>query len=115
AATPTTCSFCACGCGLFLFGRNGEPVGVAPSETHPVSAGRLCVRGWHAHESSLWGPRLLDPMLRRQGAAEAVSWAAALDNIAERLRSLTLQGKAVGVLGSPRATNEENYLAARLA
>ena len=46
---------------------------------------------------------------------KAVSWDAALDHIAGRLRDLIEAGKPIGVLGSPRATNEENYLAGRLA
>jgi formate dehydrogenase major subunit len=54
-------------------------------------------------------------MVKRHGAQEAVSWGAALDHVAERLRDLMEAGKPIGVLGSPRATNEENYLASRLA
>jgi predicted molibdopterin-dependent oxidoreductase YjgC len=55
------------------------------------------------------------PLLRRDGKLEAVSWDAALDHIAGRLQDLIQAGKPIGVLGSPRATNEENYLAVRLA
>lgn len=112
---PTTCPFCACGCGLFLLVRDGGLVGVAPSRTHPVAGGKICSRGWSAHEAALWGNRALRPMVRRTGNQEAVSWDAALDHIAERLRDLMEAGKPIGVLGSPRATNEENYLACRLA
>src|ERR1035441_7493108 len=39
----------------------------------------------------------------------------ALDHMGERLRARREAGKPIGVLGSPRATNEENYLASRLA
>lgn len=112
---PTTCPFCACGCGFFLLAKNGELVGVAPSEKHPVAGGRICSRGWSAHEAPLWGRRVLQPMLRRDANLETVSWDAALDFLTARLRSLMESGKQVGVLGSPRATNEENYLAGRLA
>lgn len=112
---PTTCPFCACGCGLFLLARDGGLVGVAPSRTHPVAGGKICFRGWSAHEAALWGNRALQPMVRRNGNQEAVSWDAALDHIAQRLRDLMEARKPIGVLGSPRATNEENYLANRLA
>jgi predicted molibdopterin-dependent oxidoreductase YjgC len=88
---------------------------VAPSETHPVSSGRLCARGWSAHEAALWGDRLRQPLLRRNGKPESVSWGEALDHIAGRLKALIDTGKPVGVLGSARATNEENYLAGKLA
>ena len=113
--TPTTCPFCACGCGFFLLERDGNLVGVAPGETHPVSAGKMCARGWNAHEAPLWGNRVVRPMVRRDGDLKAESWAAALDHVASRMRDLMSAGKPVGVLGSARATNEENYLAGRLA
>ena len=114
-AVPTTCPFCSCGCGFYLLTSNGQLVGVAPSETHPVSSGKLCARGWSAHEAALWGDRARQPLLRRNGKPEPVSWDEALDHIAARLKALIGAGKPVGVLGSPRATNEENYLAGKLA
>jgi predicted molibdopterin-dependent oxidoreductase YjgC len=112
---PTTCPFCACGCGLYLLANKGELVGVAPSETHPVSLGRLCAKGWGAHEAPLWGSRLREPLVKRNGRLESVSWAEALDHVTGRIKDLIDAGKSVGILGSPRATNEENYLAGKLA
>jgi predicted molibdopterin-dependent oxidoreductase YjgC len=63
----------------------------------------------------LWGARLKVPVVNRIGKAESISWPEALDHVAGRLRELIEAGKSVGVLGSPRATNEENYLAGKLA
>ena len=114
-ATPTACPFCSCGCGFYLLAREGQLIGVAPSETHPVSKGRLCARGWSAHEAASWGDRLRQPLLRRNGKQESVPWDEALDHIATRFKELMDAGKPVGVLGSSRATNEENYLAGKLA
>jgi len=112
---PTTCPFCSCGCGQYLLTDRGKLAGVAPSEAHPVSGGKLCARGWHAHEAPVWGKRLRQPLIKRQGTPEPTSWAEALDYVSLRLRDLVQTGGAVGVLGSPRASNEENYLAAKLA
>lgn len=114
-ALPTTCPFCSCGCGFYLLAREGQLVGVAPSGTHPVSGGKLCARGWSAHEAALWGDRLRQPLLQRDGKHQSVSWDEALDYVAGRLKELMNAGKPVGVLGSSRATNEENYLAGKLA
>jgi predicted molibdopterin-dependent oxidoreductase YjgC len=44
-----------------------------------------------------------------------VEWRVAIAGAAERLRQVLAAGGAVGVLGSGRATNEENFLAVRLA
>lgn len=114
-AIPTACPFCACGCGFYLFAKEGELSGVAASQAHPVSGGQLCARGWSAHEAALWGDRLLRPQLQRDGKQEPVSWDAAVAHVALRLKELMAAGKPVGVLGSSRATNEENYLAGKLA
>jgi len=112
---PTTCPFCTCGCGLYLIAKQGELVGVAPSETHPVSSGRLCARGWGAHEAALWGHRFNQPLINQDGTLKTASWSEALDYVAERMKGLIETGKPVGILGSPRASNEENYLACKLA
>ncbi|SPF47881.1 formate dehydrogenase H [Candidatus Sulfotelmatobacter kueseliae] len=114
-AVPTACPFCSCGCGFHLLAREGQLSGVAPSQTHPVSGGQLCARGWSAHEAALWGDRLRQPLLQRNGKQEPVSWDEALDCVAVRLKQLLAAGKPVGVLGSARATNEENYLAGKFA
>jgi predicted molibdopterin-dependent oxidoreductase YjgC len=111
----TTCPFCACGCAVYLQAREGRPVGVAPSENHPVSRGRLCARGWNAHEAAAWGERLTRPLVRRGGRLEPTTWENALELARASLTALLDAGKSVGVLGSARSTNEENYLASRLA
>ena len=114
-SVSTTCPFCACGCGLYLLTEPRGLAGVAPSETHPVSSGRLCARGWGAHEAALWGNRLMKPLINQHGMLETASWTDALDYVARRMTDLIKAGKPVGLLGSPRATNEENYLACKLA
>src|SRR5208282_5891734 len=43
------------------------------------------------------------------------SWDTALDYVVRRMRQLRDAVKPIGILGSARATNEENYLAGRLA
>jgi predicted molibdopterin-dependent oxidoreductase YjgC len=111
----TTCPFCPVGCGLYLCKRDGGQLGVEPSEGHPVSRGRLCARGWAAHEAPAWGARLTRPLVRRSGALVPVPWSEALSIAVAGLRTARETGRRIGVLGSARATNEENYLAAKLA
>ena len=111
----TTCPFCASGCGLYLQAEGGQLIGVAPSEAHPVSRGKLCARGWAAHEACLWGERLTTPLIRRNGRLQPVSWEEAIQRVVREISALSAGAKPLGVLGSARATNEENYLTARLA
>ena len=111
----TTCPFCACGCGLYLHCESSRVVGVAPSQNHPVSQGRLCARGWASHEAPTWGPRLLTPSLRHSEGLRPASWSDALQRATEELRRLLSAGKRIGVLVSGACTNEESYLAMKLA
>lgn len=111
----TTCPFCACGCALYLHVSDGKPAGVIPSEAHPASRGRLCARGWAGHEAPAWGDRLTEPMVRHDGKLRPVAWETALEAAADGMVTAWRSGRTIGVLGSARATNEENYLAVRLA
>jgi predicted molibdopterin-dependent oxidoreductase YjgC len=54
-------------------------------------------------------------LVNRKGRLESVSWDEAVDHVAGRIKELIGAGKSVGVLGSARATDEENYLAGKLA
>lgn len=63
----------------------------------------------------MWGPRLTQPTIRVNGTTAPATWACALDLVIRRIRALQDAGKPVGILGSARATNEENYLASKIA
>lgn len=109
---PGVCTFCGTGCGHFLKIEEGTAAGVYPSLGHPVSQGRLCVRGWHVHELLRTRQRLLQPCLGR-GEARPVTYAEAFERAAEALRGV--DPERVGILASPRSSNEELHLLTRLA
>ena len=113
----TTCTFCGVGCGLYLETSGNRVVGVYPSMSHPANHGRICVRGWNAHEVASSPDRLRTPLLRRNGQFHEVSWDEALDFITTRIRDIL--GKhgpgAFAFLNSPRCSNEEAYLLQKLA
>lgn len=113
----TTCGFCGCGCGLYLREEGGELIGVCPSKAHPVSRGRLCMRGWSAHEVLSSPARLRTPLIKENGAFREATWEEALDIVASRFAAELSRGggTSVGVLGSARCTNEENFLLMKLA
>lgn len=115
SAALTTCPFCGCGCGLYLENDGTGIIGVAPSDHHPTARGRLCARGWAAHEAVRWGRRLASPLLRRGASLVEVSWQEALTHVTARLSALRAARTPIGVLVSPRCTNEESYLLTCLA
>jgi formate dehydrogenase alpha subunit len=106
----TTCPFCGSGCNLYLKVEGGALTGVLPSTSHPSSRGKLCIRGWYAHEFVAHPDRLRYPLLKKNGAFERASWDEALSLIARRLP----KGADVGVVGSARCTNEDNFALMKL-
>ena len=115
--TLTVCPYCGTGCALYLVSEGGKLVGVEPSATHPVSRGGLCVKGWNAFAFVHHPDRLTTPLIRRGGELVPASWDEALGVVAERLRSIRERhgGAALMFASSAKASNEENYLLAKLA
>jgi formate dehydrogenase major subunit len=113
----TVCPYCGTGCEMNVGTRAQKIVQVKPSNEAPVSKGHLCVKGRYAFDFVDAADRITEPMIRRGGEWEKVSWDAAIAFTAEKLGNIIERnGKdSVGVLGSARATNEENYLAQKFA
>ena len=113
----TTCIYCGCGCGLYFGVLNGEIVGVLPAKEHPVSRGRLCIKGWNAASFINHPDRLKTPLIRQGDSFEQVTWDEALTLVAERLETIRDESgpDSIGFLASAKCTNEENYLLQKFA
>lgn len=115
--TRSTCVYCGVGCQMDV-GTNGDHVvAVRPAPDSPVNRGHLCVKGRYAFEFTHAPDRITSPLLRDGDDWRAVSWEEALDHVANTMKDIVARhgGDAIGVLGSARATNEENYLAQKFA
>lgn len=115
--TRTTCPYCGVGCELNVGSRNGRIVQVLPVNDAPVNKGHLCIKGRYAHQYVHAEDRVTSPMVRRNGEWQTVSWDEAIAFVADGLaRTKAKYGPdAIGVLGSARAPNEDNYLAQKFA
>ena len=113
----TTCTYCGCGCNLYLEVLDGEPIGTIPCKTSPVSQGKLCIKGWNVHEFIRNKGRLTKPLVRKNGELEEVSWDEALEYTASRLKAIKDASgpDSIGFFTSARVTNEENYLLQKFA
>ena len=111
--TRTTCPYCGTGCEMMLGSRDGKVVVAKPVQDAPVNKGHLCVKGRYAHSFVHAPDRVTSPMIRENGEWRVVTWDEAYDYTASKLRKILEESgpQSVGVLGSARATNEENYLA----
>ena len=113
----TTCPYCGTGCTLYLKVRNGKVVGVLPDEKGP-GQGKLCIKGWSAHEFIHHPDRLTKPLIRDgNGKFKETDWDTALSLIAEKLSKIKKEfgPDAIGFFGSAKATNEENFLIMKFA
>jgi len=108
----TTCSYCGCGCGILLEVLNEDVIASLPVKTHPVSDGSLCIKGWNIHEFIGSDQRLKQPLLRKKGELQPVSWDEAMNAAADGLKKVVAKygPAAVGILASAKVTNAENYL-----
>ena len=115
----TTCIYCGCGCGIYLEVLDGKVVGSQPVKGHPISEGKLCIKGWNAHDFIYHPERLTTPLIRdRKGSdLREATWDEALDLVASRVALVKAESgpDAVGFFASAKCTNEENYLLQKLA
>jgi formate dehydrogenase alpha subunit len=113
----SVCPYCGVGCGFILQAEAGRVVGLRPDPDHPVSQGTLCPKGATAHEFVHHADRLSQPLLRKNGKQVPVSWDEAFTYIAKEFaRIIDKYGpQSIGLIGSARATIEENYLAQKFA
>jgi formate dehydrogenase alpha subunit len=112
----TTCIYCGVGCILDLKVRDGKVVRVLPNEGGP-GAGKLCIKGWSAHEFIHHPDRLTKPLIKDGDGFREAEWDEALKLVADNLRQAKeVHGAdSVAFLSSAKATNEENYLMQKLA
>jgi len=115
--TRTTCPYCGVGCEMNVGTREGRIVQVKPVLDAPVSKGHLCVKGRYAFDFTHAADRMTEPMIREAGEWRKVSWPEAIECVASNFRRIVEETgpDSIGVLGSARGTNEENYLAQKFA
>lgn len=111
--TRTTCPYCGTGCEMNVGTREDRIVQVKPVMDAPVNYGHLCVKGRYAFDFVDAEDRVTEPMIREGSVWRVVSWEEAIQYTADKLKAIDNEfGKeSIAVLGSARATNEENYLA----
>jgi NADH-quinone oxidoreductase chain G len=118
----TVCTHCADGCKTTLGVRsvsNGSEILRGDNrDKSGINGEFLCIKGRYAFDFANHTDRLTKPLVRlSDGKLAEVSWEQALESAGSKLRELRENrgGRAIGVIGSNRTTNEENYLLQKLA
>jgi len=115
----TTCPYCGVGCQIDLHVRGDQILRVSGRFDNQVNFGNLCVKGRFGFDFVHAPDRLRAPLVRgtRQAAFRSTGWDEALELVAERLTETARKHgpDSVAILTSAKCTNEENYLAQKLA
>ena len=109
AVTTSVCGYCSTGCGLNIHFKDGQAIGLTPKTQYPVNLGMACPKGWEALEVLKSGDRATQPLLRRNGVLEPVSWDDALDAFCTGFKSIQAEygADAVAFLSTGQITTEE--------
>jgi len=118
----TVCTHCGDGCKTTLGVRsvdNGSQILRGDNrDKSGINGDFLCIKGRYAFDFANNDGRLTKPLMRGpDGKFAEVSWEQALQYAGKRLREIreSTGGKSIGVIGSNRTTNEENYLLQKFA
>ncbi len=108
----TTCTYCGVGCQLNVSVIDGEIKGIQAPENAEVNEGHTCLKGRFAFQFYNHPDRLREPMIKKNGIFEVVTWDEAYNFISSKLTQIKNKygADAIGGISSSRATNEENYL-----
>ena len=118
----TICTHCADGCKVTLGIRStsdgAEIVRADNRDKNGINGDFLCAKGRFGFDFVASPDRLTQPLVRNAaGNLEPATWEHAIRIAADKLRVVrdSRGGSAIGVIGSNRTTNEENYLLQKFA
>ena len=118
----TVCTHCSDGCKVTLGVRqanDGSAIIRADNrDKSGINGDFLCAKGRFGFDFVESPDRLTQPLVRNaQGKLESATWEHAIRVAAAKLKEVrdTRGGSAIGVIGSNRTTNEENYLLQKFA
>jgi NADH-quinone oxidoreductase subunit G len=121
AQNITTCNFCSDGCQMSLGSRGGEVLRSVARDRYVngINGEFLCVKGRFAHPFINHEARIRTPMIRykKSGKLIPATWDEAIRYTAERLDAVANEHgrNAIGVIGSPRLTNEALHVLHKFA
>lgn len=119
--TISTCTYCSDGCQMSLGSRGGEVMRIVARDRYVngLNGEFLCIKGRFGHPFVNHEARLRTPLIRYQkgGKLLPATWDEAIRHVAQKLDAIVDQHgpDALGVVGSPRITNEANYLLRKFA
>jgi NADH-quinone oxidoreductase subunit G len=119
--TVSTCTYCSDGCQMSLGSRGDELMRIVARDRYVngLNGEFLCIKGRFGHPFVNHEERIRTPLIRYKKGGKLIpaTWDEAIIHVAKRLDAVVDEhGRdALGVVGSPRLTNEANYLLYKFA
>lgn len=116
-SAETICPYCSCGCTISIEVKDRQIIRTVPGKGPSVNRGTLCMLGSYGLDFATSQERLTSPLIKINGKLEPTSWETALDAASNGLRKIIDQygGQSIGVIGSTKCTNEDNYILQKFA
>ncbi len=112
----TTCPHCGFGCSLNLDVYQDRFITkVVTNPSLAPNKGSLCVMGRFGYDFANNEAQLAAPTVKQGTEAAGATLAEAVEATASALAKLDKEGKTIGFIVSPRATNEEAYMVTQIA
>ncbi len=119
--TVSTCNYCSDGCQMSLGSRSGDLMRVVARDRYVngLNGEFLCIKGRFGHPFVNHEERIRMPLIRYKKGGKLIpaTWDEAIRHVARKLDEVAdAHGpNSIGVVGSPRITNEANYLLYKFA
>jgi NADH-quinone oxidoreductase subunit G len=117
----TICTHCGDGCKTTLGVRRSDTgmdiVRGDNRDKSGINGDFLCIKGRYAFDFFDHKDRLRRPLIRKNGQLTPTTWEETIDHVGRRLKEIrdSRGGDAIGVIGSNRTSNEDNYLLQKFA
>jgi NADH-quinone oxidoreductase subunit G len=121
AQTVSTCTYCSDGCQMSLGSRGGELMRIVARDRYVngINGEFLCIKGRFGHPFVNHEDRIRTPLIRYKKGGKLIpaTWDEAIRHVARKLdETVDAHGRnSLAVVGSPRLTNEANYLLYKFA
>jgi NADH-quinone oxidoreductase subunit G len=119
--TVSTCTYCSDGCQMSLGSRGDELMRIVARDRYVngLNGEFLCIKGRFGHPFVNHGKRIRTPLIRYKAGGKLIpaTWDEAIRFAAQKLDAVVAEhgNNTLGVIGSPRLTNEALYCLRKFA
>jgi NADH-quinone oxidoreductase subunit G len=112
---PSVCIGCSTGCNIFIDEKDGQVRRFRARENQAVNSYWMCDEGRYSYKSINDEKRLTDPRIKSGKHMRNADWDEIYESVAARLKSVAARGETVAIVAGAGMTNEEMFLASKIA